>query len=157
MSARICFGMGLAAALAFHPATGSRAAEPVKKAKVEFRLGQLEPGEGLTEMTSDGQKIYVAKKASLTNADVESARAVEATDPEGRETFAVEVRMTKEGGAKLAELTEKNRMKLLAIFVDDKLITAPVIREKIGSRAWITGKYTKKDAEALAARVNGKE
>jgi preprotein translocase subunit SecD len=156
MNTQTFFGRALTIAAVLLLPGGVRAAEPAK-AKVEFRLAQLEPGDGLAEMMSNGQKIYVAKTASLTNTDIASAKAVEASDPEGRDTYAVEVRMTKVGGEKLAELTEKNREKMLAIFVDGKLITSPVIRSKISVAAWITGKYTKKDAEALAAHINGKE
>ncbi|MBI3046479.1 MAG: protein translocase subunit SecD [Candidatus Harrisonbacteria bacterium] len=59
-------------------------------------------------------------------------------------------------GAKIFEtLTEKNTGKPLAIFLDDNLISAPVVSEKIsGGRAQITGQFTLPEAKKLVERFN---
>jgi len=59
-------------------------------------------------------------------------------------------------GAKLfEELTEKNINKQLGVFLDNNLITAPVVREKIsGGKAQITGKFTVTEARQLVERFN---
>ena len=59
-------------------------------------------------------------------------------------------------GAKIFEtITEKNTGKPLAIFLDDNLISAPVVSEKIsGGRAQITGQFTLLEAKKLVERFN---
>jgi protein-export membrane protein SecD len=57
-------------------------------------------------------------------------------------------------GAKLFEdITAKNVGKQLAIFVDNELLTAPRVNERItGGRAQITGQFTVTEAQRLVAR-----
>ncbi len=61
----------------------------------------------------------------------------------------------KEGGDLFEKLTEKNIGKQLGVFLDNVLITAPVVQEKItGGKAQITGTFTAKEARALVERFN---
>jgi len=54
-----------------------------------------------------------------------------------------------------AELTAKNVGKPLAIFLDNELIEAPVVREKItGGKAQISGQFTLNQAKKLVERFN---
>lgn len=59
-------------------------------------------------------------------------------------------------GAKLFEaITEKNIGKPLAVFLDNNLITAPTVQEKItGGKAQITGQFTIPEAKQLVERFN---
>jgi len=59
-------------------------------------------------------------------------------------------------GAKLfEEITARNVGKPVAIFLDNQLLTAPVVNEKIsGGRAQITGQFTPKEAKKLVERFN---
>mgnify|MGYP001602951375 CR=1 FL=1 len=59
-------------------------------------------------------------------------------------------------GAKLfEELTARNVGKQIAVFLDNELITAPVVQEKIsGGRAQITGNFSITEAKELVARFN---
>lgn len=59
-------------------------------------------------------------------------------------------------GAKIFEdLTGKNVGKPLAIFIDDVLLSAPVVQEKIsGGKAQITGNFTADEAKKLAQNLN---
>ncbi len=61
-----------------------------------------------------------------------------------------------EEGAKIFEkLTEENVGKRLAIYIDDQLISAPVVQEKIsGGKAQITGKFTIQEARELARNLS---
>lgn len=61
----------------------------------------------------------------------------------------------KEGSDIFKDLTEKNVGKRLAIFIDDVLISAPVVQEAItGGRAQITGSFTVEEAKTLARNLN---
>jgi protein-export membrane protein SecD len=59
-------------------------------------------------------------------------------------------------GAKIfEELTSQNVGKPLAIYIDNSLLSAPVVQEAItGGKAQITGKFTIKEAQDLARNLN---
>ncbi|MCD6233178.1 protein translocase subunit SecD [bacterium] len=72
-------------------------------------------------------------------------------------TFEPEVLLefNAEGTKIFKELTRKNINKKLAIYIDNVLISAPVVREEIPSgKAQITGSFTVKEAQALARNLN---
>lgn len=67
----------------------------------------------------------------------------------------VNLEFTKEGADIFAQITEKNVGKILAIYVDNVLISAPRVQEKISQgRARITGNFTPKEAQELANNLN---
>lgn len=60
-----------------------------------------------------------------------------------------------EGAKIFEELTEKNVGKPLAIYIDQQLISSPIVQEKIsGGKAQITGKFTVEEAKELARNLN---
>ncbi|MCD6500693.1 protein translocase subunit SecD [bacterium] len=60
-----------------------------------------------------------------------------------------------EGSRIFKELTEKNVGKRLAIYIDDVLISAPVVREPIsGGKAQITGRFSVDEAKELVRNLN---
>ncbi len=67
----------------------------------------------------------------------------------------VQLQFTSEGGDLFAKLTEQNIGKQIGIFVDNNLISAPVVNEKIPSgNAVINGKFTIDEAKSLAQNIN---
>ncbi len=82
------------------------------------------------------------KKAQLDfNQTTFEAQVILEFDEEGKEIFK--------------DLTTRNVGKRIAIFIDDVLISAPVVREAIPSgRAQITGKFTIEEARELARNLN---
>jgi len=59
--------------------------------------------------------------------------------------------LSPEGAKKFAMITEANVGKMMAIVLDDKILSMPVIRERIpGGQVRITGDFTMKDAQDLA-------
>ena len=72
-------------------------------------------------------------------------------------TFEAEVllQFDDEGKDIFKELTNLNIGKQLAIYIDDSLISAPVVREAIpNGKARITGKFTTEEAKDLARNLN---
>ncbi len=68
---------------------------------------------------------------------------------------SVALQFSEEGGKKFAEITKKSIGKPLAIFLDDQIITAPVVRDAItDGRAVISGKFSLEDAKRLAIQLN---
>jgi preprotein translocase subunit SecD len=62
---------------------------------------------------------------------------------------------TDEGGKLFAKITERNVGKPLAIYLDQFLLSAPVVQQKIeGGNAVITGNFTVDEAKKLAIAIN---
>jgi len=76
-------------------------------------------------------------------------RAQVATDQFGKPEVLFE--LSSEGARLFAQITEANVGNRLAIILDDKIMTMPVIRERIpGGQVRITGDFTMKDAQDIA-------
>ncbi len=88
----------------------------------------------------------------LTGADLQEAKVVFDRNT-GKP--AVSIQFTKEGGEKFAKITEKDVGKPLAILLDNDLVSAPIVQEKItGGSAQITGKFTVDEAKKLSIQLN---
>lgn len=69
----------------------------------------------------------------------------------------VNFRLTDEATKRFAEVTRDNIGRAMAIVVDGKVVTAPVIQTEIsGGRGVITGSFTVQEVEDLVARITGK-
>lgn len=68
--------------------------------------------------------------------------------------IAVTMRMTPEGSAKWADLTDKNVGKSVAITMDNYVFSAPTVNEKMSYTASITGGFTMDEAKDLAGLLN---
>jgi preprotein translocase subunit SecD len=104
-------------------------------------------------MTVPGSKapVYISEDVALSNADVQSARVV--TGPNGQQ---IEIVFTKVGAERFAATTERLIRKPLGILVDGKLISAPVVMDKIsGGKAIITGSFSEEEAKRIADGITG--
>lgn len=88
----------------------------------------------------------------LTGADLERA-SVAFDQTTGKPTVAL--KFTKEGGDKFEKITEKNVGKQVAIILDEALVSAPVVQEKIsGGTAQISGNFSLEEARQLVVQLN---
>jgi len=92
---------------------------------------------------------YLLKKRTLlTGANLTDARVQ--IDSQYNEPY-VSIDFDKKGGRDFERITEANVKKRLAIVLDNKVYSAPVIQEKIsGGKARITGNFTMEEARDLA-------
>ena len=68
---------------------------------------------------------------------------------------AVSLTFTKEGGDKFAKITGENIGKPVAIVLDNEVVSAPNVQEKIiGGTAQITGSFTLDEAKKLSIQLN---
>jgi len=139
-----------------------------KTALLEFKLldeagdisaalkGDVPPGTELLYETKEDVSTnrtiktpyLVKKRALLTGAYLTDAKVQ--IDSQYNEPY-VSIEFDKKGGRIFAQITEQNVKKRLAIVLDDKVYSAPVIQEKItGGSARITGSFTTEDAHDLA-------
>lgn len=71
-------------------------------------------------------------------------------------SFAVGLSLTSEGAKKFEDATAKFLGQPIAIYLDDELISNPVVQTVItGGQAQITGRFTAKEAARLADLLNG--
>ncbi|MCG6910693.1 MAG: protein translocase subunit SecD [Deltaproteobacteria bacterium] len=90
----------------------------------------------------------VKKRALLTGAYLTDAKVQ--IDSRYNEPY-VSIEFDKKGGRIFAQITGQNVKKRLAIVLDNKVYSAPVIQEKItGGQARITGNFTTEEAHDLA-------
>jgi preprotein translocase subunit SecD len=90
----------------------------------------------------------VKKRTLLTGAQLIDARVQ--IDTQYNDPY-VSIEFDKKGGRIFESITEQNVKKRLAIILDDKVYSAPVIQEKIsGGSARITGQFTPDQAHDLA-------
>ncbi len=92
------------------------------------------------------EALLVSKVPAITGDYLDDARVGFDRQQRPIVTFA----FNPEGGKMFQELTEKSVGRRLAVVVDDDVASAPVIRERIGSRGQIDGRFTSQDAANLA-------
>ncbi|HZM90002.1 MAG TPA: hypothetical protein VFF31_26010 [Blastocatellia bacterium] len=145
---------------------------------LEIRLAEYERSVGLIETNSVGpqQKIYLHKEALVTNKDVieasvvrfqaakeisEAMRSLGVKDVRDvGDTYEIKVGFTKEAGDRMAKATENHMGKPLALLIDGKVISAPIVSGTIRDRASLIGGgglgFTKDEAQRIANALNMK-
>ncbi len=134
--------------IAFSCVKNAAQVEPVT---VEFRVAETEPAAGLVETVFEptGEKFYVHQDASIDNVDVVSAKV-----NEHQGSLAIDIRFSDQGSGKFALMTSENVEKHIAILVDGKLISAPIVKAPIlNGRALIISDFTKAEADRIAAGI----
>jgi len=104
-------------------------------------------------MATNSGYLSFKHEPSLTGQDVKKASVV--FDPQ---TGAPQVQLnfTKTGIKKFAKVTKNNVGKRVGIFIDEYIISAPVVQQEIlEGNAVITGKFTLQEAKELAQDING--
>jgi preprotein translocase subunit SecD len=98
--------------------------------------------------TLKGKTFVLKKKIEVSGGDLTDARGM--NDPQTNQ-WAVTFEFNSAGARKFAATTSANVGKPFAIVLDNKVISAPNIREPItGGRGQITGNYTAQSASDLA-------
>ncbi len=99
-----------------------------------------------------GRYLYVLTRAAeMTGAAISTARMSPNLDPERPGAPGVSMSMTGRGTAQFARVTRENVQRYMAIVLDNRVYTAPVIREPIPSgNASITGSFSDQEATDLA-------
>lgn len=116
-----------------------------KNTKVEFKLAETEISDSLTEVTYNltGEKYYLHSKILLNENDISDAYAEEINSYP-----AIHMLLNNEGKLKLTELTANNIGKRIAVVINGKFISAPIIRDTINAgKVLISGDLTSEEAK----------
>ncbi|MBN1356324.1 protein translocase subunit SecD [bacterium] len=99
------------------------------------------------DQTRGGKLLYylLEKEAEVTGADLDSVRV----DRDDYGQWAVAFTLSRDGGKRFARLTQDNMDRQLAIVLDGKVQSAPVIRARISRNGQITGDFTFEEAKKL--------
>jgi len=125
----------------------------VAAVRFEVRLAEDSPAPSLREVTiSGGRRIYLHPEVVISNADIAHA---EVAGGDGG-PFGVSFTLTAEGAAKMQRATEGHIGRPLAILLDGEVAVAPVVRAAITTAGSLTGRYTRAEAERIAAGILGR-
>ena len=128
----------------------SPAGEKVERISVEFRRAEMMPGPGLKEASLEtmlGRRavIYLHPQVELSNADIESARL---TRGRGGQT-SIAFHLTSRGEAKMRRLSRQMINKPLALLIDGKVVSVPVVKEEVGSPVTIEGVFSEEEVRRI--------
>jgi preprotein translocase subunit SecD len=114
----------------------------------EFALLQVDRRSGKT----NAEVLLLEKTILLDHTGIERAEAA-TNRASGRPEISIT--FTEEGRKRFADVTRKNIGKRLAILIDGKVQSAPVIRSEIpGGKALITGSFTPEEASSLSRKIH---
>ena len=124
----------------------------------------------VNDVYDESNKLYVDKDSAIQLADIEQAKlivnnekppwwldaAVKSTGSSiPQPQVGLVITFNKYGKEKITQITANNIGKRLALFIDNKLVIAPVIIEKMDSKeVQITSSFTKEEAQAMVDRIN---
>ena len=119
--------------------------------RVEFRLAETEPAEGLTQMTIPDleEKFYLQDEVLLSNEDIAFAFPIKRQDHS-----VIELTLTQAGTEKFAQITKENIGKRIGVLINGKLVMAPTIRAPIlEGKAIIDGNFSEEEADKIANAI----
>ncbi|MGK0503818.1 MAG: SecD/SecF fusion protein, partial [Alteromonadaceae bacterium] len=109
---------------------------------------QVKNSESFTRADINGRQYLLEKHVALEGEHITDAAAV--FSPETSQPV-VTFRLDNEGARQFATMTKNNIGRVLAVVLDDTVVTAPVINSVIpGGRGEITGSFTMSEAQDVA-------
>jgi len=114
---------------------------------------QLIPGQPDSTSPDSGEVWYIVNQiAAVTGRDLSPNGAQPSQDENGRPNILFT--LTRDGAARFGQVTGSNVGKRLAIVLDSRVVSAPVIENQIRDRGEIKGSFTTQQAADLALVLN---
>jgi hypothetical protein len=142
-------GAVMVAAVAFGVAMWVQSRTPLIAAvRFEVRLAEDGPIPGLVvaQVPDSRRLIYLHPNVLVSNDDIAQTWVTE----EAPDQFGVAVQLLPSGAERMRQATASHVGRPVAVLIDGKVVIAPVVRAPISDSAWISGNYTRADAERLA-------
>jgi hypothetical protein len=119
--------------------------------RFEVRLAEEQPVAGsiVAQLPRSGGLIYLHAETVVSNEDVAQSWVSE----DGPDRFGVVVQLLPTGAERLRQATIGHISRPIAILVDGKVVSAPIVRSPIADTAVISGSYTARDAESIARGI----
>lgn len=125
-----------------------------KTAQLQFR--ELVGTSSAALLPFEAINLQNTKETSLTGSDLKRAQVTfGGSAGQARAGPQVNIQFNPEGSKEFAEISKRNIDRQLPIFLDDVVISAPVVsQEIIGGDAVITGNFTLDEAKRLSIQLN---
>lgn len=128
-------------------------------AELTFRPGNSYQN---TSIGSDGSYVYENPTGDTTTVlmDGSAVKKAEAgidtsSSSSSDSNYVVSLELNDEGAKTFADITEEYNGKVVSIWMDEIMLSAPTIQEKItGGKAQISGDFTAEEATSLAEKIN---
>lgn len=119
--------------------------ELVQLPELELRLADRKAAPGLQKAsTSSGETIWIAYTAIVTQNDVVGARMIE---QDGRPNIGLE--FTSRAAERVATATQDHVGKPIAIVINRRIISAPVLEQPISDSVMISGSFSRQEVQDL--------
>lgn len=105
---------------------------------------------------NEGDKVVYDKSKVLLTGDMigEATSGSRQQEGTGKTEYGVSIKFAGKGIKKFAKITGEHVGEQFAIVYDEKLVSAPNLKEEIsGGECWISGSFTSESAEQLASTV----
>lgn len=89
---------------------------------IELRLVHDSPGEGVERVELEGESLYLEERRVVSDPDLEMARPIVVQD-----RLLIGLRLTSEGGRRLARLTAENIGRRIAVLIEGRVRSVTVI------------------------------
>jgi protein TonB len=124
---------------------------PSEPMRFELRLAEYQAGAGLREasLAGSGERVYLYDSALATSADI-----VEASVGQDGTRFSLLLTLTPAAGQKVLTATSDHTGRPVAILVNERVMSAPLLSTPMGEFIRITGTFTKEEAEAIVRELN---
>jgi preprotein translocase subunit SecD len=117
--------------------------------QLELRLADTKPASGLQQArTSTGETIHISHSAIISSRDIVGARAIE---QDGR--LGIDLDFASDAANRVAAATKGHIGKRIAIIIDKRIMSAPVLESPVSDSVRITGTFTKQEVEDLTAAL----
>jgi TonB family protein len=119
--------------------------------RMEIRLAETTPGVGLQQANVSGsdRPIYLHATPLATWSDVSLARIIDT----GNSTFGVAVTFNSETAARMASATAAHLGRPIAIIIDGRVVSAPIVRAPVSDSGMITGITASAAQELIEANL----
>ena len=123
--------------------------------RFEVRLAEDAPSAGLRAATvgDSGRTVYLPEDVVLSNSDI--ARAEALRNREGN-SYSVVVTFTPEGARKMEAATRGHSGRPMAVLLDGRVVTCPIVRSVITTSAVVDAHYPKAEADRIVAGILGR-
>ena len=126
--------------------------------RIRVGLPEIEDTQRALEVigkTAQLKFVDEAENVVITGNDIKDAKAVYSTDPvTGMQQPVVSLELNPEGAKKFAVATKNNVDKIIAILLDESIISAPTVNEPItDGKCQISGRMTIEEAADLAMLI----
>jgi len=129
------------------------------QADFEIRAASFKPESGMSPLTYKSPKasypVFVAREVIVSAADIEKVDVLimnPEAEPTDKKGYGLAIKLHSDGGEKLKAFTASHLRKPIAVIVDGKVVSVPVIMDPLYKELLFSG-YTLQEADSLKKQI----